>query len=387
MPLCKAAALLLALPLALGLAAPGAAIQLDTPARAAFVKDLNSGAVLLEKNADTPLPPASMSKLMTLNMVFEALDEGRLSLDDRFPVSERAWRKGGSKMFVEVGDRIAVRDLILGVTVQSGNDACIVLAEGLAGSEEAFADLMNARAAEIGLTDSHFINATGWPDPGHEMSVRDLARLAERIVNEFPEYHRFFSILEFTWSDITQKNRNPLLYLDIGADGMKTGHTEASGYGLTATAARDGRRIVAVMNGLDNARQRAVEAEKLVNWAFREFRTGVLYAAGETVAEAEVWIGDADRVAIVPAEDISVTTPFAQADALTARVRYDGPVPAPIAAGQQIGELVVEAPDMAPLTFPLVAAESVAEGGILTRVTAGARLLIRAAGPIPFLSE
>jgi D-alanyl-D-alanine carboxypeptidase (penicillin-binding protein 5/6) len=324
---------------------------------------------------------------MTLNMVFEALHEGRLSLDDRFPVSEKAWRMGGSKMFLREGESVRIEDLIRGVVVLSGNDACIVLAEGLAGSEEAFADLMNARARELGLTHSHFENATGWPDPGHEMSVRDLAQLAARIVTEFPEYHGFFSIMEFTWSDITQKNRNPLLYLDIGADGMKTGHTEASGYGLTATAERDGRRIVAVMNGLESARQRAVEAEKLVNWAYRDFTTGLLYAAGETVAEAEVWIGEADRVALAPEADLYVTTPFASADGLTATVRYDGPVPAPIAAGQRIGELVVAAPDMEPMTFPLVAAEAVAEGGVVARVTAGARLLIEAAGPLPGLSD
>jgi D-alanyl-D-alanine carboxypeptidase (penicillin-binding protein 5/6) len=362
--------------LALLLVASSPAAAIDTPARAAIVVDLTSGAVLMEKNADTPLPPASMSKLMTLNMVFEALAEGRLSMDDRFPVSERAWRKGGSKMFVRVGDRIRVEDLILGVTVQSGNDACIVLAEGLAGTEEAFADQMNQRAAEIGLDNAHFVNATGWPDPGHEMSVRDLATLAERIITEFPDYFRFFSTMEFTWEDITQKNRNPLLYLDIGADGMKTGHTEASGYGLTATAERDGRRIVAVMNGLESARQRAVEAEKLLNWAYRDFRTGLLYGAGETVAEAEVWIGAQDRVALTPAEDLHVTVPFAAADRMTARLRYDQPIPAPITAGQTVAELIVEAPDMEPMTFPLVAAAAVPEGGVLARVEAGARLLL-----------
>ena len=374
----RAAALALAALLA---AAPAAAI--DTPARAAIVVDLTSGATLLEKNADTPLPPASMSKMMTLNMVFESLKEGRLSLDDKFPVSERAWRKGGSKMFVEVGDRIRVEDLILGVTVQSGNDACIVLAEGLSGTEAAFAEAMNERAAEIGLENAHFLNATGWPDPGHEMSVRDLSKLAARIVTEFPEYHRFFSIMEFTWEGITQQNRNPLLYLDLGADGMKTGHTEASGYGLTATVERDGRRVIAVMNGLESARQRAVEAEKLVNWAYREFRTGRLFAAGETVAEAEVWIGSAERVGLAPAEDVMATAPFGDADALTASVRYDGPLTAPIAKGQEVAELVVSAPGLAPVTVPLLATDSVAEGGVLARVEAAARLLLAAAGPLP----
>ena len=370
----------------IALAAPVAA--LETPARAAIVMDLSSGATLMEKNADTPLPPASMSKLMTLNMVFEALAEGRLSLDDEFPVSERAWRKGGSKMFTEVGDRIRVEDLIMGVTVQSGNDACIVLAEGLAGTEAAFAERMNERAREIGLENSHFLNATGWPDPGHEMSVRDLARLAARIVTEFPDHHRFFSIMEFTWEGITQQNRNPLLYLDIGADGMKTGHTEASGYGLTATVERDGRRVVMVVNGLESARQRAVEAEKLVEWAYREFRTAELFAAGEAVAEAEIWLGAAERVGLAPAAPVVVTAPFAETDAVTARVRYDGPVRAPVAEGQEIAELVVEAPRMAPMTVPLVATDAVPEGGVLSRVKAAARLLLASAGgPVADLIE
>jgi D-alanyl-D-alanine carboxypeptidase (penicillin-binding protein 5/6) len=363
----------------LSLAQAGVASALDTPARAAIAIDLESGATLMEKDADRPLPPASMSKLMTLYMVFEALEEGRLSLDDMLPVSETAWRKGGSKMFVRVGDRIRVSDLLLGVTVQSGNDACIVLAEGLAGSEEAFAAAMNAKAAEIGLTDSHFMNATGWPDPGHEMSVRDLARLASRIVQRFPERHALFSIRDFTWEGITQGNRNPLLYLDIGATGMKTGHTEAAGYGLTATAERDGRRVVVVLAGLESEQQRRIEAEKLLNWAYREFRTGPLFRAGEPVAEAEVWIGAADTVALTPLEDVVVTVRAAEADAVRARVRFEGPIPAPIAAGQPVAELIVETPGVGPVTHTLVAAEAVAEGGVLKRLQAAAQLLLHEA--------
>jgi D-alanyl-D-alanine carboxypeptidase (penicillin-binding protein 5/6) len=362
---------------ALWLAHGAAAEALDTPARAAIAIDLESGATLMEKDADRPLPPASMSKLMTLYMVFEALDEGRLSLDDMLPVSETAWRKGGSKMFVRVGDRIKVSDLLLGVTVQSGNDACIVLAEGIAGSEEAFAAAMNAKAVEIGLTDSNFVNATGWPDPGHEMSVRDLARLASRIVQRFPERHALFSIRDFTWEGITQSNRNPLLYLDIGATGMKTGHTEAAGYGLTATAERDGRRIVVVLAGLESEQERRIEAEKLLNWAYREFRTGPLFKAGEPVAEAEVWIGAADTVALTPLEDVVVTVRAAEADAVRARVRFDGPIPAPIAAGQPIAELIVETPGVGAVTHTLVAAEAVAEGGVMKRLQAAAHLLLR----------
>ena len=371
----RIAALALAAAIATG---PAAAQALETPARAAIVVDLTSGAVLLEKNADAPLPPASMSKLMTLYMVFEALKEGRLTLEDRFPVSEKAWRMGGSKMFVRVGDRIRVADLLMGVTVQSGNDACVVLAEGLAGTEEAFAEQMNRRAAEIGLTDSHFLNATGWPDDGHVMSVRDLARLAERIVTEFPDHYRHFSIREFTWEDITQRNRNPLLDLGLGVDGMKTGHTEAAGYGLTASAERDGRRVVAVLAGLESVGQRKTEAEKIVSWAFREFRTGTLYPAGAPIAEAEVWIGDAPTVGLAPVADVVVTAPFAQADAVAARIVYDGPVPAPIAAGDVIARLVVTAPGMEPVSHPLAATADVGAGGVLARVEAAARLLLRA---------
>ena len=366
----------LAAALALALTAALPARALDTPARAAIVLDLASGAVLMEKNADQPLPPASMSKLMTLNMVFEALADGRLSLDDRFPVSETAWRMGGSKMFVHVGDRIRVEDLLYGVTVQSGNDACIVLAEGLAGTEAAFAARMNERAPEIGLTDSHFVNATGWPDDAHLMSVRDLARMASRIVTEFPQFHPFFSEREFTWEGITQANRNPLLALDIGADGMKTGHTEAAGYGLVATLNRDGRRGVVVLAGLSSMSERRIEAEKLANWAYREFRTGALYRAGEAVAEAEVWIGDAPRVGLAPASDLMVTVPVADADRIRARVRYDGPVRAPIAKGQHIADLIVETPGVGAVSYPLLATADVGAGGVVERLTAAARLLL-----------
>jgi D-alanyl-D-alanine carboxypeptidase (penicillin-binding protein 5/6) len=371
----------LACGLALGLLAHAAA-ALETPARAAIVIDVTSGTVLMEKNADTPLPPASMSKLMTLNMVFEALQEGRLDMEDRLPVSERAWRKGGSKMFVRVGDRIRVADLLRGVTVQSGNDACIVLAEALAGTEEAFADMMNARAPEIGMTNSSFENATGWPGENHRMSVRDLSTLAARIITEFPEYHPLFSIDEFTWEEITQYNRNPLLGLGIGADGMKTGHTEDAGYGLVASVEREGRRVVVVVAGLETPSQRRQESEKLVQWAYREFRTGRLFAAGEPVAEAEVWIGARDRVGLVPEQDIVVTVPFTRADEVRARLSYDGPIPAPIEAGQPIGELVVEAPDMPPMRHPLVAMNAIAEGGPMARIEAGARLLLRQI-PVP----
>ena len=367
-----AAALLAALP----------ARAIETPAHAAIVLDVTSQTVLMEKNADEPLPPASMSKLMTLNMVFEALSDGRLGLEDQLPVSETAWRKGGSKMFVRVGDRIRVADLLRGVTVQSGNDACIVFAEALAGSEAAFAEQMNRRAPEIGLTHSNFENATGWPGETHRMSVRDLSRLAARIVTEFPDFHPLFSIREFTWEGITQQNRNPLLGLDLGVDGMKTGHTSEAGYGLVTSAERDGRRVVVVVAGLESNRQRAIETEKLLNWAYREVRTGTLFPAGRPVAEASVWIGETETVGLAPSDDVVVTVPFAVADEVQARLRYDGPIPAPIRAGDRLGHLVIEAPGLEPMEHPLVATHDVGQGGALTRVMAGARLLL-ARSPLP----
>ena len=360
--------------IALLFAHPAAAF--DTKARAALVIDMTSGAVLLEKNADTPLPPASMSKLMTLNMVFEAIREGRLSLDETFRVSEKAWKKGGSRMFVREGDRIRIEDLIRGVIIQSGNDACIVLAEGLAGSEDAFARRMNERAAELGMTGSTFVNATGWPHPNHKMSARDLLFLTQRMITEFPEFYPYFAETEFTWDGVTQQNRNPLLYLDIGADGLKTGHTEEAGYGLTGSAMRDGRRVAFMITGLDSAKDRSVESERLMTWAFREFKTDKIAEAGQIVGEADVWIGASERVPLTPAEDVIATAPFGKTDEVKVSIRYDGPIEAPIALGDQIAEMVIEAPDLPPLTTPLIAAASVDKGGVLTRVGAAFSLLI-----------
>ena len=343
---------------------------LDTAARSAMVVDMSSGAILLEKNVDAPLPPASMSKLMTLNMVFEALQQGRLSLDEKFRVSVKAWKMGGSKMFVREGDRIRIEDLIRGVVIHSGNDACVVLAEGLAGSEDAFAQQMTERARELGMEQSVFANSTGWPHPDHKMSARDLIFLTERMVNDFPEYYHYFAETEFTWDNVTQKNRNPLLYLDIGADGLKTGHTEEAGYGLVGSAERNGRRVAFIVSGLDSVRSRSVESERLTTWAFREFKTGKIANAGQIVGEAEVWIGDADTVPLAPKEDVIATAPFGELDKMKVTVRYDGPIEAPIALGQPIAELVVEAPGLSPVSTPLVAAAAVERGGLISRVTA-----------------
>jgi D-alanyl-D-alanine carboxypeptidase (penicillin-binding protein 5/6) len=353
-----------------------------TPARAAIIIDLTSGAVLLEKDADVPMPPASMSKLMTLEVVFEALENGRLSLDDTFRTSERAAAMAGSKMFVRSGEVVSVENLLRGVIVQSGNDAAVALAEAMSGTEEAFAALLNQRAADIGLSNSHFANATGWPDPKHRMSPRDLAKLAERVITHYPQQYQIFSETEFTWDGITQSNRNPLLGAGLGVDGLKTGHTQESGYGLVASAPRDGRRVLLVVTGLDSVQQRGQEAERLINWAFRAFETKRLYKAGEPVAEATVWIGAAERVALAPARDVIVTVPTGELEKAEITAHFSGPVKAPIVAGTELGRLEVALPGVTPVSVPLVAANAVERGGITTRLGAAARLLIlRLLGP------
>jgi D-alanyl-D-alanine carboxypeptidase (penicillin-binding protein 5/6) len=338
---------------------------LETSARQAILVDDTTGTVLLAKNADEPAPPSSMSKIMTVYMVFERLAENALSLDDTFVVSEKAWRKGGSKMFVKVNDRVTVEDLLRGIIVQSGNDACIVVAEGLSGTEEAFAEEMTQRGREIGLTASVFKNASGWPDEGHVMSVRDLAWLAHRTIRDFPDYYHYYSETNFTYNDIRQGNRNPLLYRDTGVDGLKTGHTDVGGYGLTASAERDGRRLILVINGVSGPNERMREAERLLDYGFRAFDTYPLFAEGETVGEADVWLGDAARVPLVVDEDLSVTIRRKDRAKMEVKLVYEAPVPTPIAAGDPIGKLVVTAPETEPVEVPLVAGASV---GKLSRV-------------------
>ncbi len=324
--------------------------EFQTLAREAILIDTSTNTVLFDKDADLPMPPASMSKIMTAFMVFEKLSEGSLSLDDTFTVSEKAWRKGGSKMFVEVGKQIRVEDLLRGVIVQSGNDASIVLAEGLSGSEEAFAEAMTEKAREIGLTNSSFANATGWPHERQRMSARDLATLAQLIIEKYPEYYAYYSEKEFTWNGIRQGNRNPLLYRNTGADGLKTGHTEEAGYGLTSM------------------KQRGDESQRMINWGFREFNNYTLFKAGESVETADVWLGDAMDVPLTSPEDIVVTLPRKARKDMAVTVIYEQPVPAPIQEGDQIGILRVTAPEVAPREFPLFAGHSVEQLGPFGRV-------------------
>ncbi len=355
----------------------------EMTARQILVMDYQTGFVMLDRNADERMPPSSMSKIMTAYMVFKAIKEKRLALDDMLPVSERAWRMQGSKMFVPLGGRVKVEDLIRGMIIQSGNDACIVLAEALAGSEEAFAELATAEGRHIGLRDSNFRNSTGWPDPDHYMSARDLATLAKRMIDDFPEYFHYYSELDFTFGrddrtgrEIKQGNRNPLLYRNTGADGMKTGHTDAAGYGLTATARRDGRRVIAVFNGWASMRARAEESERMIDWAFREFQTYRLFTAGQEVDRVDIWLGQKSGMSLLTAQDVAITMPRRLRPQLQAKIVYDNPVAAPIQAGQVLGKVTMSAPGVTPVEVPLVASESVDKLGFGGRMSAAVNYLV-----------
>ncbi|MBK4217004.1 D-alanyl-D-alanine carboxypeptidase [Paracoccus caeni] len=352
------------------LAAPSAQ-AFETNATSAWIYDVNTGTVLLSKNADTPIPPASMSKLMTLYMLFEALENGRLKLDDTMPVSTKAWRMGGSKMFLEPRDNPTVEQLIKGIIVLSGNDACVVVAEHLAGTEEAFATQMTRRGQEMGLKHSVFRNSTGWPDPEHRMSAEDLGTVALRLIEDFPQYYSDFALTEFRYGDRVPSNRfnrNPILKLGIGADGLKTGHTQEAGYGLVGSAIQDGRRVIFVISGLQSETARAEESERIVNWAFRQFTMETLVPAGETVVEAPVWLGTESRVGLTTKDGVNVLVPAGARDQVKVEAVYDSPIPAPIAAGDQIGRLIVTVPGAQDAVTPLLATSDVAEAGFAGRM-------------------
>ena len=345
----------------------------DTSARAAFVLDYTTGTVLMAKNADEALPPASMSKLMTLYMAFEAVRDGRLQLDERLPVSQHAMSYGGSTMFLNTTDRVAVEDLLRGIIVLSGNDACAVIAEALSpnGTEAGFAELMTRRAQQLGMTNSTFENASGWPAPNHRMSVRDLTLLATRIIEDFPEFYPIFAERRFEFdgrAPSNVNNRNPLLRLDIGADGLKTGHTQEAGYGLVGSAEQDGRRVIFTISGLDSERARAEEAESIVNWAFRQFAERTLVEQGTAVAQAEVWLGAEDSVGLVAEEDVTLLVPVTPGTTLEAEVVYTGPLKAPIAQGQQLAELIIRPEGLPEHRVPLFAEHEVAGGGFTKRM-------------------
>jgi serine-type D-Ala-D-Ala carboxypeptidase (penicillin-binding protein 5/6) len=349
---------------------------IETQAKHALILEADTGTVLLDKGADERMPPASMSKIMTAYIVFDMLKQGRAKLEDELPVSERAWRLQGSKMFVPIGGRISIDDLLKGVIIQSGNDACLVLAEGLAGSEEAFVDLMNQKAKEIGLKDSHFANVSGLPDPDHYMTARDLATLAIRTIKDFPEYYHYYGDTEYEFNNIKQGNRNPLLYKGMGADGLKTGHTDEAGYSLTASVKREDRRIILVLGGLPTMKARAQESERLIDWAFREFNDYRLFATGDKVDDGEVWLGVTAKVPLTVSRDLVVTLPRRARKDMKVTVEYDPPIAAPITKGQTVGKVIVTAPDVPPTDVPLVAAADIGRMEPLGRIATLAGYLV-----------
>ena len=369
---------LLAASLALFLTTLNAA-AFETKASAAYVIDQTTGTVLLSKNADEPLPPASMSKLMTLYMAFEAVTSGRLDLDQELFVSGEAAAYGGSTMFLQEGERVSVEDLLRGIIVLSGNDACVVVAEALSGTEGRFARDMTMRAQQLGMTNSTFTNSNGWPKPGHRMSMRDLGLLANRLISDFPQFYPMFSEREFLFDEnesANRFNRNPLLVLNIGADGLKTGHTREAGYGLVGSAKQNGRRVIFVISGLLSAADRARESESIVNWAFRQFSQKTLGTAGTQLAQAPVSLGVKKTVGLELAEDLSVLTPISANGGLNGEVVYTGPFRAPVTKGDKMGELVLTRDGLPDVHVPLVASETVEPGGFMIKVTAAAKHLL-----------
>ncbi len=360
------------------------AAAIETKARNVILMDYDTGQYLYAKEANKMIPPASMSKLMTVYIILRKLNDGSLSLDDTFTVSENAWRKGGaasggSTMFLAIGDKVRVEDLLKGIIIQSGNDACIVAAENLAGSEEDFAADMNKMAEQIGLKNSHFANSTGLPHPDHRMSAEDLAKLARLIISQYPQYYHLFSQKEFVYHNIRQGNRNPLLYSMPTADGLKTGHTEEAGYCLTASAKKDNRRLIGVFTGLKSIKERSEEPEKIMNWGFREFDNYTLLKKGAQVAEMPVWYGTDKTVPMVVAEDVVRTVKKSRYSKIRITAVYDKPVKAPVEVGQQLGVARIEVPGDAPVEIPLVAAKAVKEVGLWGRVRKNLQYLLTGA--------
>jgi serine-type D-Ala-D-Ala carboxypeptidase (penicillin-binding protein 5/6) len=356
--------------------------ELQTNAQFALLMDHETGAVLFSKNGDRPMAPASMAKLMTVLILFEKLKHGELRLDDTFTVSERAWRLSvagkneSSKMFVSIGSQIKVEDLLRGIIIQSGNDACTVVAEHFSGSEEAFSELMNAEAKKIGLTGSVFKNASGLPHPEMRVTAHDLAKLASYIIRDFPEHYHYFSEREFTWNGIKQANRNLLLGTYPGADGLKTGHTQDSGYGLVSSAVQEGRRLILVVNGLGGETERAAESKRLLDIGFREFRTYALLKAGEVVGEAEVWAGELRTVPLAVREPVKLLMRRASREGLKVVLSYNEPVMSPVERGKELGQLTITAPGVPTVTIPVHAGASVDSGGLFTQIKVGVKDLV-----------
>ncbi|GGF14454.1 D-alanyl-D-alanine carboxypeptidase [Aliidongia dinghuensis] len=348
----------------------------ETSASHVYITDFDTGAVLYDKAGEDRIPTASLSKMMTAYVVFDQLKQGKLKLDDELPVSENAWRTGGSKMFVPLNGKVKVEDLIRGMVIQSGNDACVVLAEGIAGSTDNFVGMMNEIGKKIGLKDSHFASVDGLPDPDHYMTARDLDTLGTHLIKDFPEYYHYFSEIDFTYNGIKQGNRNPLLYKNSGADGIKTGHTEEAGFGLTASVKRNGRHIIMVATGLQSMKGRSQEGEAIVDFAFREFQNYQIVKKGDEVDQADVWLGQQPKVPLVATQDLLVTLPRGSRKDMKVTVSYDGPLQAPVAAGTVVGTLTVTAPDMQPQSVPIAAGGDDARLGPMGRMAKGLEGLI-----------
>lgn len=341
---------------------------LDLSAPVAFLTDADTGEVLFSKDADKSISPSSMSKVMTVYMVFEKLKGGALTLDTTFPVSEKAWRKQGSKMFVDVGSQVRLEDLLRGITVQSGNDACIVVAEALAGTEENFARHMTKRAHELGATASNFTNSTGWEEEGHRMTARDIATIALRTIRDFPEYYHYYSEIDFTYNNIKQGNRNPLLYKNMNVDGLKTGHTDDGGFGLVASSVRNGRRLIMVINGCSSVKARSQDAETLMNWGFREFDNVILAKAGQVLETVPVWLGVHPSVELYSPKDVIVTVRVLEKDKVKAELFYETPLKAPLLKDTVVGEMRVTLPQGEVKIFPLLAKKDVQELGFFGKM-------------------
>ena len=353
----------------------------QTKAKHAFMMDAGSGSVLFSKDEDVTMPPASMAKLMTLEVVFHAIKNGELSLDDEFLISEFAWREGGansggSTMFAKLGSSVPLDALLHGIIVQSGNDACIAVAEGMAGNEATFAQLMNKRAKEVGLTNSNFMNSTGLPAEGQYVTARDLAILARHLIEEYPEFYHYFAIPEYTWNKITQQNRNPILGFTQGADGLKTGHTQAAGYGLVASALRGDQRLIAVMGGMKSKKERREEARKMMNWGFRAFTSKRIYDVDEEIAFANVHGGDHSQVMLVSDRPVSLFMARSNQGRLKARIYYQGPLQAPLEEGEEVAVLKVWSDDKLILESPLVTGHAVNTGSITQRALDGLQELL-----------
>ena len=354
------------------LAASAEAQTVTTSAKFALLEDYDSGTVLFAKDADAPMAPASMSKLIVAEIVFNELKQGRLHLDDKFHVSEFAWRTGGahahgSAMFLAVKSDVRVDDLLRGLIIQSGNDAALVLAEGIGGSEQSFVGMMNKRAAELGLTQSHFTNAWGRSDPAERVSAGDLAAIAHHLIQDYPEYYHYFSEKDFTWNKIHQLNRNPLLTMNIGADGLKTGDTAESGFGLVGSAVQGGQRLILVVNGYKTAAERSEDSRRLLNWGFRGFDARVLYQPGDVVGTADVYGGDSEAVGLTPLAPVKVFVPKDGADKMSAKIIYAGPLAAPIEAGRKLGELRIYNAGALVASAPLQTKTAVAKGPLTSR--------------------